>query len=92
MSFWCRTTYIILICTQSNFFLKFFPKHCRDDGRSNKRGGPIKEAGQAIGKTGDEGIEGIIKEDGLDLDAIYIQAKKCEVVIGRPEIHRFIGT
>jgi hypothetical protein len=41
MSFWCRTTYIILICTQSNFFLKFFPKHCCYYGCSNKCGGPM---------------------------------------------------
>jgi restriction system protein len=54
-------------------------------------GGSIKEAGRAIGKTGDEGIDGIIKEDVLGLDAIYIQAKKWEGVIGRPEIHRFVG-
>ncbi len=41
-------------------------------------GGSIKEAGQAIGRSGDEGIDGIIKEDVLGLDAIYIQAKKWE--------------
>lgn len=54
-------------------------------------GGSIKEAGQAIGKTGDEGIDGIIKEDLLGLDAIYLQAKKWEGTIGRPEIQKFAG-
>jgi restriction system protein len=54
-------------------------------------GGSIKEAGRAIGKTGDEGIDGIIKEDILGLDAIYIQAKRWEDTIGRPDIHKFVG-
>ena len=54
-------------------------------------GGSRKEAGQAIGKAGDEGIDGIINEDLLGLDVIYIQAKKWEGVVGRPEIQRFVG-
>lgn len=54
-------------------------------------GGSIKDAGQAIGKTGDEGIDGIIKEDKLGLDVIYIQAKRWQSVIGRPEIQKFAG-
>ena len=54
-------------------------------------GGSIKEAGQAIGRTGDEGIDGIIKEDVLGLDLIYIQAKKWDGMIGRPEIQKFVG-
>lgn len=39
-------------------------------------GGPMKDAGKAIGKTGDEGIDGTIKEDKVGLDIIYIQAKR----------------
>lgn len=54
-------------------------------------GGSRKDAGQAIGKTGDEGIDGIIKEDRLGLDIIYIQAKKWEDPISRPEIQKFAG-
>ncbi len=54
-------------------------------------GGSIKDAGKAVGKSGDEGIDGIIKEDKLGLDVIYIQAKRWENVVGRPEIHRFVG-
>ena len=54
-------------------------------------GGTIKDAGQSIGQSGDEGIDGIIKEDRLGLDVIYIQAKWMENVVGRPEIHKFIG-
>ena len=54
-------------------------------------GGSRKEAGQAIGKRGDEGIDGIIKEDKLGLDIIYIQAKRWEGVVGRTEIQEFAG-
>lgn len=56
-------------------------------------GGSIKDAGKAIGKTGDEGIDGTIKEDKLGLDIIYIQAKKWKPgnIVGRPEIHKFVG-
>jgi restriction system protein len=54
-------------------------------------GGSIQDAGKAIGRSGDEGIDGIIKEDRLGLDAIYIQAKKWEGTVGRPEIQKFVG-
>ena len=54
-------------------------------------GGSIQDAGRAIGKRGDEGIDGIIKEDKLGLDVIYIQAKRWEGVVGRPEIQKFVG-
>ena len=54
-------------------------------------GGTIEEAGQATKYTGDEGIDGIIKEDKLGLDVIYIQAKRWDSVIGRPEIQKFVG-
>ncbi|WP_340598886.1 restriction endonuclease (plasmid) [Priestia megaterium] len=55
-------------------------------------GGSIEDAGKAIGKSGDEGIDGIIKEDVLGLDMIYVQAKRWENVIGRPEIQKFAGS
>lgn len=54
-------------------------------------GGSRKEAGEAIGKAGDEGIDGIINEDRLGLDVIYIQAKKWEASVGRPEVQKFVG-
>lgn len=54
-------------------------------------GGTLRDAGKAIGKSGDEGIDGIIKEDRLGLDIIYIQAKRWEGIIGRPEIQKFAG-
>lgn len=55
-------------------------------------GGNRKDAGEAIGKPGDEGIDGIIKEDKLGLDTIYIQAKRWyDTKISRPEIQKFVG-
>lgn len=56
-------------------------------------GGSIKDAGKAIGKTNDEGIDGTIKEDKLGLDIIYVQAKRWQPgnVVGRPEIQKFVG-
>jgi restriction system protein len=56
-------------------------------------GGGFKDAGTHSGKSGDEGIDGTIKEDKLGLDIIYIQAKKWKPgnVVGRPEIQKFVG-
>ena len=54
-------------------------------------GGNRKDAGEAIGRSGDEGIDGIIKEDPLGLDIIYLQAKRYEGTVGRPEIQKFAG-
>ena len=54
-------------------------------------GGSLRDAGQAVGRSGDGGIDGIIKEDRLGLDAIYIQAKKWDSTVGRPEIQKFAG-
>jgi len=54
-------------------------------------GGNRQDAGKAVGKTADGGIDGIIKEDQLGLDVIYLQAKKWENTVGRPEIQKFAG-
>lgn len=54
-------------------------------------GGSRQDAGKAIGRSGDEGIDGIIKEDRLGLDIIYIQAKRWEAGVGRPEVQKFAG-
>ena len=54
-------------------------------------GGTRKDAGQAVGKSGDGGIDGIIKEDRLGLGVIYLQAKRWEGPVGRPEIQKFVG-
>ncbi|MGV3601353.1 MAG: restriction endonuclease [Dyadobacter fermentans] len=56
-------------------------------------GGSEKDAGNAVGKTKDEGVDGTIKEDKLGLDIIYIQAKRWQAgnTVGRPELHKFVG-
>ena len=54
-------------------------------------GGDRSEAGKAIGGSGDEGIDGIISEDRLGLDMIYLQAKRWDGTVGRPEIQKFVG-
>jgi len=57
-------------------------------------GGSIEDAGKALGRSGDEGIDGEIKQDKLGLETIYIQAKrwKDKNQVGRPEIQRFAGS
>lgn len=54
-------------------------------------GGTRQDAGRAVGRSGDDGIDGIIKEDRLGLDIIYIQAKRWDGVVGRPEVQKFAG-
>jgi restriction system protein len=54
-------------------------------------GGTLRDAGQAIGRSGDGGIDGIIKEDRLGLDVVYIQAKRWDAGVGRPELQKFAG-
>jgi restriction system protein len=55
-------------------------------------GGAITDAGKAIGQTADGGIDGIIKEDKLGLDVIYLQAKKWENPVGSGEVRNFVGS
>jgi restriction system protein len=55
-------------------------------------GGSLADAGQAVGRSGDDGIDGIIKEDKLGLDVVYIQAKRWANNVGRPEIQAFAGS
>jgi len=56
-------------------------------------GGSFEEASKLLGKVGDEGVDGVIKEDLLGLDNVYLQAKRWskDTVIGRPEIQKFVG-
>lgn len=54
-------------------------------------GGPQFDAGLVVGRGGDEGIDGIIKEDRLGLETIYVQAKRWQGTVGRPEIQKFAG-
>jgi restriction system protein len=69
----------------------FFEKLVVDLLVSMGYGGSHQDAAQAIGKTNDGGIDGIISEDRLGLDKIYIQAKRWENTIGRPDIQQFKG-
>lgn len=54
-------------------------------------GGTREDAGEVLGKSGDGDIDGIINEDRLGLDVIYLQAKRWEGDVGRPEIQKFVG-
>jgi len=54
-------------------------------------GGSRRDAGERIGQSGDGGVDGIIKEDRLGLDAIFVQAKRWQGSVGRPEIQKFVG-
>lgn len=70
---------------------KFFENLVIDLMISLGYGGSRQDAGRSIGQSGDEGIDGIIKEDKLGLDVIYIQAKRWDGTVGRPEIQKFVG-
>lgn len=54
-------------------------------------GGSRADAGKSIGGVGDEGIDGIIKEDRLGLDVVYLQAKRWDGTVGRPDVQKFVG-
>ena len=54
-------------------------------------GGTRRDAGERLGQSGDGGVDGIIKEDQLGLDTIYLQAKRWQGSVGRPEIQKFVG-
>lgn len=69
----------------------FFEKLVVDLLTAMGYGGSIEDAGAVVGGSGDGGIDGTIKEDRLGLDVIYIQAKRWEAVVGRPEIQKFVG-
>lgn len=70
---------------------EFFEKLVLDLLLAMGYGGSRQEAAQVLGRSGDEGIDGLINEDKLGLDSIYIQAKHWDTVVGRPEIQKFAG-
>ncbi|MBE7433985.1 MAG: restriction endonuclease [Anaerolineales bacterium] len=80
-----------LIQTIKNCSPTFFERLVIDVLVKMGYGGTRKDAGKAIGRSGDGGIDGIINEDRLGLDVIYIQAKKWEGSVGRPELQKFAG-
>jgi restriction system protein len=55
-------------------------------------GGSRAEAAQRLGRSGDGGIDGSIKEDKLGLDVVYIQAKRWDGTVGRPVVQAFAGS
>ena len=55
-------------------------------------GGSRADAGQAVGGSGDDGVDGIIKEDRLGLDFVYVQAKRWDQPVGRPLVQAFAGS
>jgi len=55
-------------------------------------GGSVEDAGKVVGKSGDGGIDGVIKQDKLGLDVVYVQAKRWQNVVGSPEIMKFSGS
>lgn len=69
----------------------FFEKLVVDLMVSMGYGGSRADAGQSIGGSGDEGVDGIIKEDRLGLDVVYLQAKRWDGTVGRPEVQKFVG-
>ena len=54
-------------------------------------GGTQADAAKVVGQSGDGGIDGIIKEDRLGLESIYVQAKRWEATVGRPTVQQFAG-
>jgi restriction system protein len=71
---------------------RFFEKLVVDLLVSMGYGGSRKDAGEAVGRSGDDGIDGIIKEDKLGLDVVYIQAKRWGGTVGRPVVQAFAGS
>jgi restriction system protein len=55
-------------------------------------GGSREDAGRTIGKSGDGGLDGVINEDRLGLDVVYIQAKRWDGPVGRPVVQAFAGS
>jgi restriction system protein len=69
----------------------FFEQVVLDVLQAMGYGGTRDDAAQRVGRSGDEGIDGVIREDRLGLDLIYLQAKRWRHVVGRPEIQKFFG-
>jgi restriction system protein len=70
---------------------EFFEQVVLDVLQAMGYGGSREDAAERLGKSGDEGIDGVIREDKLGLDLIYIQAKRWSNTVGRPDIQRFVG-
>jgi restriction system protein len=80
-----------LLAQISEMSFEFFEKLVLDLMLAMGYGGSREESGSLTNAGADEGIDGIINEDRLGLDTIYLQAKKWQNTVGRPEIHKFVG-
>lgn len=80
-----------LLATVKGCSPQFFEKLVVDLLLKMDYGGSRKDAGEAVGKSGDGGIDGVIKEDPLGLGVLYLQAKRWEASVGSPEIQKFVG-
>jgi restriction system protein len=69
----------------------FFEQLVLDVLRAMGYGGTQEDAASRLGQSGDEGVDGVIREDELGLDLIYVQAKRWQNPVGRPEIQKFFG-
>jgi restriction system protein len=70
---------------------EFFEQLVLDVLHAMGYGGSRDDAAERLGQSGDEGVDGVIREDRLGLDLIYVQAKRWKNVVGRPEIQKFFG-
>jgi restriction system protein len=70
---------------------RFFEQLVLDVLRAMGYGGTHEDAIERLGQSGDESVDGVIREDELGLDLIYVQAKRWQNPVGRPEIQRFFG-
>ena len=86
-----RETEVELLEVVSKVSPGFFEQLVVDVLVSMGYGGNFQDAARAVGRSGDGGIDGIINEDRLGLDVIYVQAKRWEANVGRPEVQKFAG-
>jgi restriction system protein len=70
---------------------EFFEQLVLDVLHAMGYGGSRDDAAERLGQSGDEGVDGVIREDRLGLDLIYVQAKRWKSVVGRPEVQKFFG-
>ena len=70
---------------------EFFEQLVLDVLHAMGYGGSRDDAAERLGQSGDGGVDGVIREDALGLDLIYVQAKRWKNVVGRPEIQKFFG-
>jgi len=71
---------------------RFFEKVVVDLLLAMGYGGTWHGAGRVVGRSGDGGIDGTIREDKLGLDIVYVQAKRWENTVGRPAVQAFAGS